>query len=103
MKAVGGQLLRTWAGLAVEHSGLVYSPLDVLQQLPRELVLAEEPCGLKRGRRACQRIGIRAQEQFDDRGLVLEDGACQRGLPSIVVSINVGPARDQCGDRQLVS
>ena len=33
-------------------------PLHVLQQLPRELLLAEEPCGLKRGRRACQRIGV---------------------------------------------
>ncbi|HXO52602.1 MAG TPA: leucine zipper domain-containing protein [Mycobacterium sp.] len=33
-------------------------PLHVLQQLPRELLLAEEPCGLKRGRRACQRIGL---------------------------------------------
>src|ERR1700741_4074685 len=32
--------------------------LDVLQQLARELLLAEEPCGLKRGWRACQRIGI---------------------------------------------
>jgi hypothetical protein len=34
------------------------SPLDVLQQLPREFLPLKELRGLKRGRRACQRIGI---------------------------------------------
>src|SRR5258705_10616265 len=73
-------------------------PLDVLQQLARELLLAKEPRGLKCGRRACQRIGIRSQEQFDDRGVVLEDGAFQRGLPSGVVPIVVAAWCNQCGD-----
>src|ERR1700732_3007786 len=58
-------------------------PLHVLQQLPRELLLAEEPCGLKRGRRACQRIGIRSQEPFGGRGVVVEDGGCERGLAAV--------------------
>ncbi len=33
-------------------------PLDVLQQLPREFLPFEEPRGLKRGRRACQWVGV---------------------------------------------
>ena len=35
--------------------------------------------------------------------LVLEDGACQRSLPSIVVPINVGPTLDQRSDSGLMS
>ena len=52
------RLLRPAVIVRVATVNLRRLALHVLQQLPRELLLAEEPCGLKRGRRACQRIGI---------------------------------------------